>query len=69
MPFLADRRRRDDPLLEWKIRLFSVAAVVALAGIYLDDRRVTGAALVLLVVGVLLRFLPGGSEGPDDDAD
>jgi hypothetical protein len=69
MPFLADRSRRDDPLLEWKIRLFSVAAVVALAGIYLDDRRVTGGALVLLVGGVLLRFLPGGSEDQDDDPD
>lgn len=56
-----DRRRRDDPFLEWKVRLFSVAAVLVLIGLYLDNRWLTGLAIVLLAVAMLLRFLPGGS--------
>lgn len=56
-----DRRRRDDPFLEWKVRLFSVAAVLVLVGLYLDNRWLTGLAIALLVVAMLLRFLPGGS--------
>jgi hypothetical protein len=67
--FRADRSLRADPFLEWKVRLFSVGAVVALVGIYLDDRWVTGAALVLLGAGVLLRFLPGGSPPAEDETD
>lgn len=67
-----DRRRRDDRLLEWKIRLFSVAAVLALVGLYLDDRWVTGAAIVVLAAAMLLRFLPGGGPaamgGSENDA-
>jgi len=54
------RRGRDDRFLVWKVRIFSAAAVVALAGIYLDERWLTGTALALLVSGMLLRFLPGG---------
>ena len=56
-----DRRRRDDPFLEWKVRLFSVAAVLVLLGLYLDNRWVTGLAIAVLAVAMLLRFLPGGS--------
>lgn len=56
-----DRRRRDDPFLEWKVRLFSVAAVLVLVGLYLDNRWLTGLAIALLAVAMLLRFLPGGS--------
>ena len=60
MPFRPDRRRRGDRFLEWKIAIFSVAAVVGLAGIYLDERWLTGAAIALLAGGMSLRFLPGG---------
>ncbi|MDX1647796.1 MAG: hypothetical protein R3304_11685 [Longimicrobiales bacterium] len=56
-----ERRRREDPFLEWKVRLFSVAAVLVLVGLYLDERRITGAAILVLAVALLLRFLPGGS--------
>lgn len=65
-----DRRRRDDPFLEWKVRLFSVAAVLVLIGLYLDNRWLTGLAIALLAVAMLLRFLPGGSaHGVEPDAE
>lgn len=56
-----DRRRRNDPFLEWKVRLFSMAAALVLIGLYLDNRWITGLAIALLAVAMLLRFLPGGS--------
>lgn len=63
-----DRRRRDDPFLEWKVRLFSVAAVLVLIGLYLDNRWMTGLAIAVLAVAMLLRFLPGGSaHGVEDE--
>ena len=74
MVFL-DRRRRAGPYLEWKVRLFVVAAVLGLAGIYLDERWLTGTAIVLLFGGLALRFLPTGDEeeheeeGADEDED
>jgi hypothetical protein len=61
-----DRHRRAGRHLEWKVRLFSVAAVVALAGIYLESRWVTGVAILLLAGGLLLRFMPSEPEGPED---
>ena len=61
-----DRRRRDDPFLEWKVRLFSVAAALVLLGLYLDNRWVTGVAIVVLAVAMLLRFIPGGSARAED---
>jgi hypothetical protein len=64
--FRPDRRRRGDRFLEWKIRLFSVAAVLALAGIYLDERWMSGTAIVVLAGAMLLRFLPGGEPSAAD---
>lgn len=58
MSLFLDRRRRSSRHLVWKVRLFSVAAVVALTGMYFNDPRITGVAIVLLLVGLLLRFLP-----------
>ena len=66
MVFL-DRRRRAGPYLEWKVRLFVVAAVLGLAGIYLEERWLTGTAIVLLLGGLALRFLPTGEEGEPDE--
>jgi hypothetical protein len=43
--------------------------VLALAGIYLDDTRLTGVALIVLVGGVVLRFLPGGGEVGSEEED
>ena len=74
MLFVANRGRREDRYLEWKIGLFSVAAAITMAGIYLDERWMTGTALALLIAGMLLRFLPGGGGSGratyiDDDDD
>jgi len=60
-----DRKKRADRYLEWKVRLFSVAAVFALVGIYTESRWLTGVAIALLLGGFLLRFLPGGTEEQD----
>lgn len=62
-----DRRRRDDRFLEWKVRLFTVAAVLALVGLYLEERWMTAAAILVLVVAMLLRFLPGGGVVEDEE--
>jgi len=62
-----DRSRRAGRFLAWKVRIFSAGAALALAGIYLDDRWLTGGAIVILLGGVLLRFLPGGRETDGDD--
>ena len=51
-----------------------VAAVLGLAGMYLEESWLTGAAILLLVAGVVLRFVPGSpgaedpADGEDDDA-
>jgi len=68
MVFL-DRARRAGPYLAWKVRLFAVAAVLGLAGIYLNERWLTGTAIVLLFAGLLLRFLPTGGVDADEEAD
>jgi len=57
-----DRSRLAGRHLVWKVRLFSAGAVLALAGILLDDRRITGVAIAVLVAGMALRFLPVGRE-------
>jgi hypothetical protein len=64
-----DRRRRAGPYLEWKVRLFVVAAVLGLAGIYMEERWLTGAAIALLFVGLGLRFLPTGGEDESEEED
>ena len=46
-----DRGRRAGKHLEWKVRIFAVAAVVGLAGIYLDRLWLTWVAIALLGAG------------------
>ena len=58
MGIFLDRRPRSRRFLVWKMRIFAVAAVIALVGMYLDNPYVTGTALALLLVGVALRFVP-----------
>jgi len=63
-----DRTHRERPHLEWKVRLFAVAAVVGLAGIHFDNRWLTGAAILILFAGLSLRFVRSTSHGePEDD--
>lgn len=69
--FRPSRTARAGRWFEWKIRIFLVGATLAMVGIFLDDRRVIGAALGVLAVGVVLRALPDGEApaSPDDDED
>ena len=63
-----DRSRKAGPLLEWKVRLFSIGAVLGLSGIFTEERWLTGTAIAVLAVAGLTRFFPGGEEAhPDDD--
>jgi len=65
-----DRSKRAGAFLEWKVRLFAVGAVLGLAGIFLEERWLTGTAIAVLTGGALLRFLPGARPpGGDDDED
>ena len=50
-----DRSPNPRPPLVWKVRVFTVGAVMALTGIYFEERWLTGASLVVLVAGALLR--------------
>jgi len=57
---------RGVELLGWRLRLFAVGAVLGCVGIYLDARWPIYAAIVALLAGMLIRFLPSGDdeEGP-----
>jgi len=65
------RSRREDPYLEWKVRLFSVAAVAGILGIYLEERWMVGVAIVILAVAMALGLLGGRGQpsSHDDDED
>ncbi|MCG6956403.1 MAG: hypothetical protein LJF04_10495 [Gemmatimonadetes bacterium] len=60
--FRPRRSGRASRWLEWKVRIFAVGAVLGLAGIFLDDRILVIAALVVLAVGAGLRLLPEEKE-------
>jgi hypothetical protein len=66
MGLFVDRTRRDRRHLEWKVRLFAAGAVLGLAGIYLEERWLTGGGIAVLLAGVLLRFVPGWEERSGD---
>ena len=50
-----DRSPNPRHVLEWKVGVFTMGAVMALTGIYFEERWLTGVALVVLVAGALLR--------------
>jgi hypothetical protein len=54
-------RRRDRPVrhLELRVALFGVGAILALVGMATERSWLINVAIVVLVVGVLVRFLPG----------
>lgn len=62
-----DRRPRERRFLEWKVGLFSVAAVLTIVGMYLEERWMTGTAIGVLAAAMLLRFLPGGGVVEDEE--
>ena len=75
MSLFLDRSRKPGHMLEWKVGVFTVGAVVALIGIYFEERWLTGAALVVLVAGALLPHQLGADSehaeapGPTDAED
>lgn len=58
--FRPSRRRSDqaDPHLLWKVRLFALGAVLAVAGIALDFVWLRWTGIAVLAAALLLRFLP-----------
>jgi hypothetical protein len=65
--FFASRRRRgSDPWLDWKVRLFFMGAILAAVGIASDRSWLVISAIVVLLAGVALRFLPGGETDEPD---
>ncbi len=64
MAFFHNRSTTSDPrFLEWKVRLFTIGAVLALAGMYLELDWMVALAIAFLVAGFTLRFVPR----PDED--
>lgn len=56
--------------LEWRVGLFAAGATLGLAGIRLEERWLTGAAIVVLAAGALVQLVPsrrgGESRGEPD---
>lgn len=60
---LIDRSRRGPVRhFEWRVRLFGAGAILALAGMYAEQSWMIDVAIAVLLLGVLLRFLPGQRE-------
>ncbi len=51
-------------LLRWRIWAFFLGAVLGLAGIFLDVSWLVTAALIVLLVGFVLRLSAAGDAGP-----
>lgn len=49
------------------MRIFTAGAVLAVVGMYLDERWMTGAAILVLLGGFFLRFLPVPGPDPEDE--
>jgi len=63
-----DRSRRAGRYLEWKVRIFTLGAVLAVVGMATSQSWMTWLAIVVLGAGLVLRFLPGGKEVAEDGA-
>lgn len=60
------RREEPDPYVGLKMLLFALGAVMALAGMLLTWTWLVAAAMVVLVVGFAVRFLPARA-GKDEE--
>jgi len=71
--FLHHGRARSTHLLEWRVRIFVVASVLALAGMALAWRWMIWVAVGLLLVGFVMRWIPppdgSAGKGYGDDRD
>jgi hypothetical protein len=66
MVFIDRRPDRPDRHLEWRVRFMGAGALLAILGIYYEAGWLIWVAIAALVVGFLIRFLPGGDEGPGE---
>lgn len=58
--FRPDRsRNRPVEHLEWRVRLLGAGAILAVVGMYFDEAWLIWVAIGILVVGLLMRFVPG----------
>lgn len=74
MPLFTQSSRARGPgrFLQWKVRLFAVAAVILLVGMAREIDWLVGIAVALLAVAFVLRFFekePESDEEPGDDED
>lgn len=68
MIFRPDRSpERPVKHLGWRLYLFGAAAVLAGLGIHFDIGWLVWGAIVLLVAGLLIRFLPEADEEAGDE--
>jgi len=56
-----------DPFLERKVQLFLAGGALALVGVGLDSSLLVGLAIMILVFGMALRFIP--RRGPSCDGE
>lgn len=63
-PLNREKRGTSAHLL-WRVRLFWVGAGLAVMGMYLGRSWLVWAAIVALLAGIFLRFVPSGREGTD----
>ncbi|MGH7476620.1 MAG: hypothetical protein ACRELD_10050 [Longimicrobiales bacterium] len=58
--------RGPDPYLDWKIGAFMLGAALGVAGMITNRRALIVAAIVVLFLGFLLRFLPRDDRSAKD---
>lgn len=61
------RREGSDPHLKLKVVLFVLGAIMAIAGMLLVWTWLVAAAMVVLGVGFIVRFLPGRGHTADEE--
>ena len=68
MLFRARRGGGSGANLEWRVGLFAAGATLGLAGIWLEERWLTGAAIFVLAAGALVQLVPStrGDESRDE---
>ena len=68
MIFASRRARGADPFLHIKVQAFFAAAALALIGIGVDSSLLVGLAIVILLVGMLIRFFPTKEQADPDES-
>ena len=56
------REGREDPFLDWKVRIFFSGAILLIAGMVLEVRLLAGLAIAVLAVGVVLVMIQRGRD-------